>query len=79
MNEGGGCTWLDDVAHFDCAASGDGGVPEFGSEHVFRGRGAAHKFRVPDAGDFAGRVELHFPSADWAGGGVFQKNLHLRT
>ena len=79
MNECGGRAWLDDVANFDCAAGGYGCVPGFGGERVFRRRGAARKFGVPDAGDFAGRVELHFPSTDGAGGGIFQKNLHLRS
>ena len=79
MNESEGGAWLDDIADFYRSTGGDGGVPEFGSERVFRGRGAAGEFRVPDAGDFAGRVELHFPSADGTGGCVFQKNLHLRS
>ena len=79
LNECGGRAWLDDVADFNCAADGYGGVPGFGGERVFRGRGAARKFRIPDAGDFSGRVELHFPSTDGAGGGIFQKNLHLRS
>ena len=79
MNEGGGGAWLDDVADFYRSSGGDGGIPGFGGESVFRGRGAAGEFRVPDVRDFAERVELHFPSADWTGGCVFKKNLHLRS
>ena len=79
LDESGGAAWLDEVADFDCSAGGYGGVPRFGSEGVFRGRGTAREFGVPEAGDFAGRVELNFPRADGIGGCVFQENAHLST
>ena len=79
LDESGGAARLNEVADFDCSAGGYGGVPGFGSEGVFWGRGTAREFGVPETGDFAGGVELHLPGADGTGGCIFQEKAHLST